>query len=831
MTNVPTSQVLSPRRLLLAGSVFAILLLTLQAACLWLLPGLGIPTCNLNDILALVSSLAATAGLSYGASWSGRLDRRLGQAWRLFALGMLTWAIGDGLWAYFVFRHGEAPRASLADFFYLATYPLLLLGIVRFPSIEKKEKPSLWTWVDILIVSFAALGIYWNFLLGPILLNGQPRTDWLTTFLNLSYPIADILLLSGLAYLLFMPRFSAWPNSLGLLLLGQSCVALADSLFAFHTLRGEFSTADSFHMLYSLSPLLMLLSGLSQAELVQRRLAGKEMPREPEMLYLLRLLTPFFWLTFAYFLLHVGGSQVHVLMYEENWVWVAGLLTIVALRQVAAAIHNRKLENELRNTNLTLEMRIAERSAELLRVNAELRQQMEAQRRIQALLREREERLAHSATHDSLTGLPNRSLLLDRLSQAMRRYRRHPDQGYALLFLDLDNFKTVNDSLGHLAGDELLIQVGRQLKSIVRAEDTLARISGDEFVLLLEQCHGEGQAARVAQRILDVLRSPFMVNDQSLYINASIGIVLAHPEYEKETDLLRDADLAMYEAKARGKGQFAFFAPELRLQANRRLALDIDLRQALETNAFVLHYQPILSLKDGRAVGFEALLRWRHPTRGLVGPAEFLPVAEANGFIHTLTEWTLREACRQIQAWQHLSTEHPLFISVNIASSALHQTELFHWIDASLRSFSLPPTCLRLEIVETASLHEDNADCALEQMHQRGIAVSLDDFGAGFSSLSSIHKYSFDVLKIDRSFVARLTQAEKLDTVVRAIIALSKELGIQTIAEGIETYQQLKFLQDAGCPFGQGFLLSPPLEATEAQALLERGGVIPLPTS
>lgn len=824
-SDLPAAQ---PRRLLLAGAVFALLLLILQVVCLWLSLRLKISSCNINDILSLVSSATATAGLFYGARWSNRLDRRLGQAWRFFAWGMLTWAIADAIWAYFTLVRGEVPSASLADVFYLSTYPLFLLGIIRFPIFEVEEKPSFWTWVDVFIVTFAALGISWNFLLGPIVLAGQEETDKIATFLNLAYPIADILLIGGLAYLLFMPRFSNWMNSLGLLLLGEGSIAAADSLFAFYTLRGEFSTADSFNILYSLAPLLMLVGGLYQAELVNRRLGGKETPRESEALSLLRLLTPFLWLVLAYLLLHFSEST-QVLTHDQNWAWVASLLAIVAVRQVAAAIHNRQLENELRKTNVTLETRVAERSAELLRVNAELRQQMEEQRRIQALLREREERLAYSAMHDSLTGLPNRSLLLDRLAQTIRRYRRHPDQPYALLFLDLDNFKTVNDSLGHLAGDELLIQVGQRLKSIVRAEDTVARISGDEFVLLLEQCRGEEQAASVAQRILDILSAPFAISGQSLYINASIGIVVAHPEYEKGIELLRDADLAMYEAKGRGKGQFAFFSPELRSRADRRLATDMDLRQAMQTNAFVLYYQPILSLHDGRVVGFEALLRWRHPTRGLITPAEFLPVAEANGFIHTITEWTLQEACRQIQIWQNLPAARPLFISVNISPSSLHRPELFRWIDNSLRSFSILPTYLRLEVVETALLQEQRAEYALEQMRQRGIAVGLDDFGAGYSSLSSIHRYPFDVLKIDRSFVARLTQAEKLDAIVRSIIALSQELGIQAIAEGIETPQQLKFLQETGCPFGQGFLLSPPLEAQEAQVLLERGGVIPLP--
>ncbi len=817
---------LPPRRLWAAGLLFAALLLGLQAVCLWVLPAWGIPTCNLNDILAMVSSLVATLGLLYGATWSARFDRRLGQAWFCFAAGMLGWAIGDTLWAYAIVVRGEVPSASLADLFYFSTYPLFLIGIARFPAFQEKREHLFWTWVDIFIVAAAALGIYWNFLLGPTLLANRPQPDRLTATINLAYPIADILLIAGLAYILFMPRFTAWMRSLSLLLLGQGLITIADSLFTFYTLRGEFSTADSFNILYSLAPIVLLLAGLAQAETVSRRLEEQAPRRESEALYLLRLLTPFLWLAFSYLLLHFSEGQLRGFTHYQNWVWVAGLLTIVALRQIAAALHNRRLEEDLRAINETLEARVAERSAELLRLNAELREQMEEQRRIQALLREREERLAFSATHDALTGLPNRALLVDRLAQAARRYRRHPEQGYALFFLDLDNFKAVNDSLGHLAGDDLLVQVGKRLRTIVRAEDTVARISGDEFVLLAEHCQNAEQAACLAKRVLEVMRDPFTIGGQALYINTSIGVTLARLEQNDPMELLQEADLAMYEAKAGGKGRFTLFSPALRERAVHRLALDSDLRKALETNAFLLHYQPVVALQSGQIVGFEALLRWNHPVRGIIGPAEFLPLAEANGFIHTITEWTLREACRQMQQWKALRPDLSLFISINLSPLSLPRPELLEWIDNDLRSFSIQPHCLRLEIVETALLQDYRIEQALEQMRQRGIEIGLDDFGTGYSSLSSIHKYPIDILKIDRSFVVRLTQNEKLRAIIASIINLARELGLQAIAEGIETRAQYEFLREAGCPLGQGFFLSPPLEAGEAQALLERGGII-----
>jgi|GEM_PF-2575214 len=818
---------LSPRRLFAASAILSLLLVSFHLAVLGLTAEERARG-DINDILAALSSLAATLGLAYGAFWSRRLDRRLGLAWGCFAAGMLGWAIGDLLWLHATLSQREIPAASLADAFYLSTYPLFLLGLYLLPRAKAETSP--WTWVDIAIVVFAAVGIYWNFVLAPWLTQLAPANR-LAIWITIAYPLGDILLIGGITAALLLPGFSIWLPSLSFLLIGQGLAAIADSLFSYYTLRGDFSRADSFNILFSMAPLVLMLGGVAQARLVSRRLSGETIPLPPEQpLTILRLVTPFVWLVFAYLLLLFGPRLAPGLPCHQNWLWLSALLGTVAVRQVAAALQNRRLERALRDWAETLEKRVAERSAELLRVNEALRQQMEEQRRIQALLREREERLAYSATHDSLTGLPNRTLLVDRLTQTMRRYRRHPDQRYALLFLDLDNFKTVNDSLGHLAGDELLIQVGKRLRDLVRAEDTVARISGDEFILLLEQCQNREQALCVAQRVLEGLKPPFEVDGHVLYINASIGIVLAEAEHNDPMELLRDADLAMYEAKAGGKGRFVLFSSPLRERAMHRLTLDTDLRQAFQSDAFVLYYQPIVALQSGKIVGFEALLRWQHPTRGLIGPAEFIPIAEANGFIHTITEWTLQEACRQIQAWNALQPDTPLFVSVNLSPVSLHRPELLQWVDNSLRSTSLLPNCLRLEIVETALLQDRRAEQALEQMRQRGIEIGLDDFGTGYSSLSSIHRYPIDLLKIDRSFVSRLTQNAKLDSIVRAIVHLAQELGLQAIAEGIETRPQYDFVKSIGCPLGQGFFLSPPLEARQAQDLLARGGVIPIPS-
>jgi predicted signal transduction protein with EAL and GGDEF domain len=370
----------------------------------------------------------------------------------------------------------------------------------------------------------------------------------------------------------------------------------------------------------------------------------------------------------------------------------------------------------------------------------------------------------------------------------------------------------------------LLVQIGQRLASVVRAEDTVARLGGDEFVILMEGFGDENFPSTAASRILNSFKEPFLLDTKTVYITASIGIVAADAAYQTAIEIMRDADLAMYEAKRRGKSRYVLFSPELRLDAINRLTIDSDLRKALDQNELVLHYQPVVSLATNALIGFEALIRWQHPVRGLIGPSEFIPIAENSGVIDSITCYTLQEACRQLQEWQALfKLKETIFVSVNISPLSLRQTEFIRWVKESLRGASLPPQCLTLEIVETAFIQDaDLASHVLNDLRQFGIGVCLDDFGIGYSSFGFINQYPIDILKIDRSFVNHVTETREVGAIVRAITALTRELNIQAVAEGIETQAQLDFMKQTGCQYGQGYLLAKPMNGTAAQSFLQK---------
>ncbi len=810
----------TPQSIFTCGLIFALLLAILQAGYfLFVKDNSGFIA--INDILNVVSDLAAASAMAYGAWWSRRLDRHLGSAWYLFMLAMACWAVGDILWAYYELIVGEVPSPFIGDMFYLTIYPLFLIGILRIPRQDGNSTRVAWLWLDFFIVLFSAFGIYWNFLIGPAILNHE--RSWLAILVNTAYPVGDLILIMAITLIIFLPRSPLWLKPMLFMLIGHGLTAVADSIFNYQTINGSYDSGALFNILFSIGPLVLMLSGLSQA--VTAKQVIDEQKTTPIQLWsgsitVLRLVVPFLWLLFAYGMLNFNTGSKHAFRPVQFSTWVSVIIILLALRQVLATLDNDRLSGELHIMNGNLERRVAERSADLIVSNAELRREMEERKRIEMMLREREEKLARFALYDALTGLPNRSLLFDRLTQAIQHYRRAKDR-YAVLFLDLDSFKVVNDSLGHPVGDQLLIQIGQRLTSLVRAEDTVARLGGDEFVILLERFNDENFVSVITGRILNSINEPFVLDTRSIYVTASIGVVIANPDYHTAVEIIRDADLAMYEAKSSGKARCVIFTPELHTGAIDRLALDSDLHQALVLNQFVLHYQPIISLGSESLVGFEALIRWKHPTRGLIDPSEFIPIAESNGFIDAITRWSLQEACRQLQEW-HVRFPHnsSLSVSVNLSPYSLRRPELSQWVDESLHASSLPPSCLTIDIVETALIPDaDLAKRAFTDLRLLGVKVSLDDFGIGYSSLGYINEYPIDFLKIDHSFVSRVTKAQKVASVVRAIITLARELGVEVIAEGIESRRQLDFMKEAGCKYGQGFLFSRPLAPQGIQAL------------
>jgi diguanylate cyclase (GGDEF)-like protein/PAS domain S-box-containing protein len=435
-----------------------------------------------------------------------------------------------------------------------------------------------------------------------------------------------------------------------------------------------------------------------------------------------------------------------------------------------------------------------------------------------------ESELKRTAFHDGLTGLPNRTLFLDNLLRLNASAKRHGHHPFALLFLDLDRFKVINDTLGHMVGDKLLIEMAHRLVECTREEDTVARLGGDEFAILLEQIRGPEDAVRVAERTLERLADPLMLDDNEVSVGASIGIALSLTGEKMPEDLLRDADMAMYQAKTRRSG-YQIFDAKMHARALERMRLEMDMKRAIERKQIHLHYQPIVSLESGKLAGFEALARWQHNGRGAVSPTDFIPLAEETGLVGPLSSWVFREACRQMRNWQeHFPMEENCYISVNVSSKQVSHGGLIDELDKVLHETGLEPQHLRLEITESA-LVENTRGVAhtLSQLRKRRIKLCLDDFGKGFSSLNYLHRFPIDVLKIDRSFVRRLGAAFPIEhgkrrpyEIIRTILALAQILDLQVVAEGIEVIKQLNVLKELGCQYGQGFLFAPALEATQA---------------
>ncbi|WP_242577933.1 bifunctional diguanylate cyclase/phosphodiesterase [Chroococcus sp. FPU101] len=435
------------------------------------------------------------------------------------------------------------------------------------------------------------------------------------------------------------------------------------------------------------------------------------------------------------------------------------------------------------------------------------------------------EQLSYQAFHDALTGLPNRLLFIDRLTQAIERLKRHQDTRFAVLFLDLDRFKLVNDSLGHPIGDQLLIAIAARLEGCLRASDTIARLGGDEFAILLEDIQDVSDACRAAERIIQELNVPFNLDAQQVFTTVSIGIVLGFSHHDQVEDLLRNADIAMYRAKALGKARYEVFDAIMHAQAKALLQLENDLRRAMDNCEFEVYYQPIISLSTNKLIGFEALVRWRHPKRGLISPAEFIPIAEETGLILEIDLWVLQEACYQTQLWQQqfANFNQPLTISVNLSSKHFTRSDLVEQILQVLEETGLNASSLKLEITETVIIdNPESATTILAQLKALGIGLSIDDFGTGYSSLSYLHRFPFDIMKIDRFFINRLDKESESLEIVRTIMMLAQNLSMVVIAEGVETSEQLNKLQELRCEYAQGYFFAPPLSQDAAESLIMR---------
>jgi diguanylate cyclase (GGDEF)-like protein len=783
-------------------------------------------TVFINDFLPIFAGLAAFVALLFGSSRSIAVSRRSRAAWGISAVGALFTAAGEI--AHFVLEvvYHQPPSPGLADIFFLCGYPFYIIGSVYISDLRIRFADILRLILEFLIIIVSCSLIVWRFIISPSL--GAAPADSSALLLAVAYPVLDFAVLWAALIVIQLPNPHQSRLPILTFFMAAIIINTGDCMAAGISVTETTPSTNWLNLLYTICPLLVMYSGLLQADqsAAAKKTVAVERPRWlVRSVDVIRVTLPYLWLAGAYLTLYLELFGRPTLSDKLLFEWVAAINILVIARQIMAIAENQRLSEGMFRLNYDLEKRIHDRTELLIRMNNDLRDEMSERERVETALLEREEKLAHNALHDGLTDLPNRTMLIERLKQDLSRAKR-VDYHFATLFLDFDGFKMVNDSLGHNSGDRLLVIIGNRLRSALRDIDMVARLGGDEFVIVMENVSNLEDITRSMERLQTTINAPYQIENHKIYLTTSIGLVLGDASYQQPEDILRDADLAMYEAKSQGKARYALFTPDLRQAVLDHVVMENNMRQAVERGEFELRYQPIIDLASGRVTCFEALISWNHPERGTIPPVEFIPIAEACGLIAPITRWVLHEACRQLRKWQtDFPTRTDLSVSVNLSPSLFRLPELQKMVDDALSNSWVSPGCLKLEITEGTIVEEaENTRSLLESWRQRGIQVLMDDFGTGYSSLSYLHRFPIDILKIDRSFVARIRGNGDQGEIARTIIALARELNIEVIAEGVETGDQLAYLTSMGCQYAQGFYISRPMKASAVSAfLLETG--------
>lgn len=775
-----------------------------------------------SDLNSPVIDLLACAFLLLAARHTARRSKRLALAWGILALAELIYASGDVIWAVLeVFLH-QTPFPSIADRVYLAYYPIFLAGVILLLGRRRAAIEMINNALDLAVILVAAIMGFWNFLIGPILLYNTDAPAY-EKFIVAAYPVGDLVLLGSALLILYDSRNS--PNGQGstlrepeleqpaipVFLLGASMLftVFSDAVYGYRSLEGTYSSGGLLDLGWITASLLIAMAGAAQWTSMQPNNAISDYRPGPTLrarLQWVKTYLPYVWMLGAFALLVVAALEPLPMGFPGIALGVTVILGLVLIRQFITLSQNQKLTEKLQTQATSLES-----------TNRDLNLEIAERLRVQ-------EQLAFDVLHDQMTGLANRRLFLDRLGQAIKRSKRRTSLSSGVIFMDLDQFKVVNDSLGHASGDQLLVSVGKRLEGALRSGDTVARFGGDEFAILLDDLENPDAVLKVADKLHEVLAAPFHIRDRDVHITASIGIVTALADYEHAEDLLRDVDLAMYQAKGRGKARWVMFQSAMRDQAFSRLTLEDGLRNGLRRNEFRLFYQPITSLETDQVVAVEALLRWLHPTRGLLSPADFLHVAEESDLILPIGGWVIQEACRQLKAWQD---QYPnladVAVNVNLSNREFAQADLVDKVAGSLKASGLDGSCLRLEITERVLIENyPTANHVIAALNEMGVRVEIDDFGTGYSALAYLQQFPINAIKIDKTFISDMRRTRKGLGLVRAIVSMARELGMDTIAEGIETGEQLSELKGLLCGYGQGFLLFEPLDAAATEQVLAK---------
>ncbi|NLF51106.1 MAG: EAL domain-containing protein [Leptolinea sp.] len=759
----------------------------------------------ISDIEAPLIGLGALLALMQAAYRTRKVWPEMARAWLFLSLAQALMVIGDILWAVLELGLDEVPYPSIADVFYLLFYPLLMIAVLWFPVQKQESFGLLKRTLDFFSIILALLAFFWIYIIGPVI-ESVMRLPYWEKFLGLAYPIGDLIVVGAVSVLVYNRLDRKTGGPIVLILAGLFVMIVTDVIFSIQSIEGTYQSGGIIDLGWVIQYILFWLAALWQIHISHESSnLSKASSNLSDMANTLFSYIPLVGLLAA------AGMMYHSSI--ENLMMSTGVLLIVTIvlwvivlfRQIVTGLETRRLFRQVDNSLDTVDKQANELEAANRVLELEIAERKRA-----------EERLVFDALHDFLTHLPNRALFIDRLDMAINRTRRLADIPYSVLFLDLDQFKQINDTKGHAAGDELLVLVAKRVSDCVRVNDTVARIGGDEFIILLENAGDDANVFNMAERILDSFKQPFPLAGENIHISVSIGVIVSLTDYENSNDVLRDADIAMYHAKSEGKSRSAIFLPEMRTQTMQRMLIENELRYAIEYSEFRLLYQPLYTLIDHRLVGFEALIRWHNPRMGLVCPDVFIPVAEETGLIIGIGDWVLNEACTQMKKWHkaYPGFDH-LSINVNISGRQFAAADFVEKLQNTLKQTGLKPECLKLEITESVLLVGQQMESNLfGSLRDMGVHLQIDDFGTGYSSLSYLQHIPVDVIKIDRSFIQEILHGEKYVELLRAIIRMAHSLGMETTAEGIESEDQRGLLEKMGCNYGQGYLFAKPLDAS-----------------
>jgi diguanylate cyclase (GGDEF)-like protein len=705
-------------------------------------------------------------------------DARTASAWRMLALAFTFLTAAYTVWLIYAAVDASLPFPSGADVGFLLFYPLFLGGLLRFPTEAKSRAAERRLLLDGVIIALAATSVIWFLVLGPtVAASGRTLFEGAVAA---AYPVGDLVQLCGVIYLVTRAPAPETRRSLHVLAVAAALAVTGNVVYTWSSVHANASVLLISDIAWASALVLYLLAAANQAPL-----DGAHQPDGVDA--------------------HEAAEARARDAAASRWLAYSAPAVVFGL--LIAAQFDSPAYQRLGLAACASVMTFLVFSRQIL-----------AQRELISA----QGQLSYQAMHDALTGLPNRALVLDRATQMVARARRHR-LPVAAVYVDIDGFKNVNDTFGHAAGDELIQAVADRLSGVIRGSDTVGRIGGDEFVVLLDSPTLDVAPELVAERMLEVLREPVELEtagQRSITVTGSLGV--ATTVTDGADQLLANADMALYQAKASGKNRVAIFESGMQAAAQDRLLLEMDLRAAVDRGEFFLLYQPTFDLRSESITGVEALLRWRHPTRGVIEPDLFVPIAEETGIIVPVGRWVLSEACAQAAKWHHEG--HPVGVSVNVSARQLdNDGELVAHVRAGLAESRLAPSALTLEITETALMHDPAVAAArLGALKALGVRIAIDDFGTGYSSMAYLRQFPVDALKIDRSFISGLDVSNGAAEILRSLVQLGKSLGLETLGEGIEEHDQLRSLQREDCDSGQGFLFARPLAPQEMSTFIER---------